>query len=112
MLASRPIKYRLINSSIGELGSKMTFLIIGKLLMSKLCNLIKINWVFFIKKKSEKVGRKQAEINQMSWRNIYFPKDANENLNIDIILPGEAEVKKCAGCFICVLYPYVFIFLS
>lgn len=35
----------------------------------------------------------------MSWRNIYFPRDDNENLNIDIILPGEAEVKKCADYF-------------
>jgi len=32
----------------------------------------------------------------MSRRNIYFPKDANENLNIDIILPSEAEAKICA----------------
>lgn len=30
----------------------------------------------------------------MSRRNIYFLKDANENLNIDIILPNEAEVNK------------------
>lgn len=30
----------------------------------------------------------------MSWRNIYFPKGANENLNIDIILLSEAEKKK------------------
>lgn len=35
----------------------------------------------------------------MCQRNIYFPKDANENLNIDIIPPGEAEVKKCADYF-------------
>lgn len=35
----------------------------------------------------------------MSWRNIYFPKDTNENLNIDIILSGEAEVKNSADDF-------------
>lgn len=40
----------------------------------------------------------------MSWSNIYFPKDVNENLNIDIILPGEAEVKKCAVYFNKMIY--------
>lgn len=35
----------------------------------------------------------------MSWRNIYFPKDTNENLNIDIKLPDEAEVKNSEDDF-------------
>lgn len=35
----------------------------------------------------------------MSQKNIYFPKDANANLNIVIILPCEAEVKKRADYF-------------
>lgn len=34
----------------------------------------------------------------MSQKNIYFPKDANANLNI-VILPCEAEVKKRADYF-------------
>lgn len=49
----------------------------------------------------------------MSWRNIYFPKGANENLNIDIILLGEAEVKECRDYFNERIYLYsaVFVFL-
>lgn len=58
----------------------------------------------------------------MSWRNIYFPEDANENLNIDIIIPGGCEVKKCANYFdkmtylssapICFHFPEMTIILS
>ena len=48
MLADRAIKLPVINSSIGGLGERKTFRIIGKLLKCKVCNPIKIKlWIFY-----------------------------------------------------------------